>query len=66
MAEIIQLMMQYKDYIFLILFVWLLFYVLKENSKRETKYQDTIKELSTSLNIVAAIQTDVKEIKEKL
>lgn len=40
------------------LFVWLLFYVMKNNDKRETKYQDTIDELAKSLGIV----NDIKEI----
>ena len=35
--------------IFAVLFVYLLFYVLKENSKRETNYQQIVSELSKSL-----------------
>lgn len=40
------------------LFVWLLFYVMKNNDKRETKYQDTIDNLANSLGVV----NDIKEI----
>ena len=46
--------------IFAALFVWLLFYVLKENSKREEKYQDCIKTLSETL------KSELCEIKEEL
>jgi len=35
---------------FVILFVFLLFYVLKENAKREEKYQHIIEQLSTAVN----------------
>ena len=35
--------------IFAVLFVYLLFYVLKENSKRETNYQEIVNNLSSSL-----------------
>lgn len=37
--------------LYAVLFVGLLFYVLKENSKREIKYQELIKELSDNLKI---------------
>lgn len=35
--------------VFAALFVYLLFYVLKENSKREESYQNIVNELSKSL-----------------
>ena len=35
--------------IFAVLFVYLLYYVLKENSKREANYQQIVNELSQSL-----------------
>ena len=35
---------------FAVLFVVLLFYVLRENSKREQKYQDIIEQLSELIN----------------
>lgn len=47
------------------LFVWLLFYVIKTNEKRETKYQDTIEKLSTNLGIVQEIKEDLEIIKNK-
>ena len=48
------------------LFVSLLFYVLKENAKRENKLQEIINKLSDKLNIVEFIKKDVQEIKEKV
>ncbi|KNF07841.1 protein of unknown function DUF2762 [Gottschalkia purinilytica] len=49
-----------------VLFVVMLFYVLRENSKRETNYQDIIKELSEKFNIVEDVKEDVREIKKKI
>lgn len=49
-----------------LLFVWLLFYVLKENSKRENNYQTTINKLADKLSIVEDMKEDIKEIKVKL
>ena len=49
-----------------VLFVLLLFYILKENSKREAKYQEIISDLSSNLNIIKDVQDDVKEIKNKI
>ncbi|WP_415287722.1 BhlA/UviB family holin-like peptide [Clostridium perfringens] len=48
---------------FAILFSYLLFYVLKENSKREDKYQNIIEELT---ELLPKIKEDVEDIKEKL
>jgi F0F1-type ATP synthase membrane subunit a len=48
---------------FAILFSYLLFYVLKENSKREDKYQNIIEELT---ELLLKIKEDVEDIKEKL
>lgn len=49
--------------VFAILFCYLLFYVLKENSKREESYQEIIQKFSDSL---PTIEADIKEIQEKL
>lgn len=49
--------------VFAILFCYLLFYVLKENDKREENYQQIIKELSETL---PEIQEDIKKINEKI
>ena len=49
--------------IFAVLFVFLLFYLLKDSAKREKKYQDTIGSLSRHLEIVNDIKEDVIEIK---
>ncbi|ELC8464141.1 BhlA/UviB family holin-like peptide [Clostridium perfringens] len=48
---------------FAILFSYLLFYVLKENSKREDKYKNIIEELT---ELLPKIKEDVEDIKEKL
>jgi len=52
--------------VFAVLFGYLLFYVLKENSKREAKYQDIIHTLTEKFNIIENVQDDVKEIKQKI
>lgn len=49
--------------LFAVLFVFLLFYVLKDSAKRERKYQETIGTLSKHLEIVKDIKDDVYEIK---
>ncbi|HII4430629.1 bacteriocin [Clostridium perfringens] len=48
---------------FAILFSYLLFYVLKENSKRENNYQSIIQELT---ELLPKIKEDVEDIKEKI
>ncbi|MCL2846366.1 MAG: BhlA/UviB family holin-like peptide [Firmicutes bacterium] len=55
------------------LFVGLLVYVLKDSNKREKKYQDTIKKLVSSLQVVTTIQEtteqlrkDIQEIKQRV
>jgi len=48
---------------FAVLFVGLLFYVLRENSKREAQYQKTINTLAQKLDIADDIKKDVSEIK---
>ncbi|HAT4126580.1 BhlA/UviB family holin-like peptide (plasmid) [Clostridium perfringens] len=48
---------------FALLFSYLLFYVLKENSKRESNYQNIVQELTELLPI---IKKDVEDIKNKL
>lgn len=52
--------------IFAVLFVYLLMYVLKENSKREDNYQDIIKELSQKFSMIENIQCDVSDIKSHI
>ncbi|MBC2580599.1 BhlA/UviB family holin-like peptide [Clostridium sp. DJ247] len=49
--------------VFALLFCYLLFYVLKENSKRESNYQNIIKDLT---NLLPSIKQDVEEIKNKI
>ncbi|GAA0774633.1 BhlA/UviB family holin-like peptide [Clostridium subterminale] len=62
--EVIKMVASYG--IFAILFVYLLFYVLKENSKRERGYQEIISTLTDKLNIVDDIKKSVDKIEEKL
>jgi len=48
------------------LFVGLMCYFLRDSSKREKKYQDTIQCLSKTLETVEEIKTDIKDIKDDL
>jgi len=62
--EILKMVASYG--VFAILFVYLLFYVLKENSKRESKYQELLSTLTDKFNIVDDIKKSVDKIEEKL
>lgn len=55
-----------KSGIFAVLFVFLLFYVLKDSRKREQKYQDTIEKLSNHIDVVKDVKKDVIDIKRAL
>ena len=48
------------------LFIFMLFYVLNTNGKREGKYQEIIDNLTKKFNIMEEVQKDVKEIKNKV
>ncbi|MCL2851404.1 MAG: BhlA/UviB family holin-like peptide [Firmicutes bacterium] len=48
------------------LFVGLMIYVLKDSTKREKKYQETIRDLVKSLQIVEGIKKDVEDIKGRV
>jgi len=50
--------------LFAMLFVGILIYVLRDGKNREVKYQEIIRELSASLNVVKEIKEDVKLIKD--
>lgn len=52
--------------VFAILFVWLFWYQLKDSAKRETKYQQTIEQLTTHLQILEDVKDDLTEIKDML
>ncbi|WP_346936345.1 BhlA/UviB family holin-like peptide [Clostridium sp.] len=52
--------------VFAVFFAYLLFYVLKENSKREGKYQEIIVDLTQRLNVIDDVKNSVDKIKEKL
>ncbi|HBY19986.1 MAG: hypothetical protein A2Y24_01405 [Clostridiales bacterium GWE2_32_10] len=49
--------------VFAVLFTVLLFYVLKENSKRETSYQEIINKLSEKFG---ALESGIEEIKLRI
>lgn len=52
--------------VFAILFVWLFVYQLKDSSKREIKYQQTIEQLTSNLRILEDVKQDLTEIKDYL
>lgn len=52
--------------VFAVLFVWLFLYQLKDSSKREKKYQQTIEQLTTSLKVLDDVKHDLSDIKEFL
>ena len=49
-----------------VLFLVLLFYVLRDSRVREKKYQDTIEKLGKTMECIEDIKEDVQDIKEKL
>ena len=48
--------------IWAVLFVFLLFYVLKDSTKREEKYISLIDDLSTKLGVVKKISTELSVV----
>ena len=48
---------------FAVLFAWLLYYTMKENSKRETNYQAIIAKLTARFDVVDDVKRDVSEIR---
>jgi uncharacterized protein YoxC len=49
-----------------VMFLGLLIYLLKDSRTREVKYQETIKELNKTLNVVNEIREDITEIKQEI
>ncbi len=49
--------------IFAILFVYLLFYQLKDSQKREQAYRKTIDELAEHLVVIDEVKKEVEELK---
>lgn len=49
--------------LFAVLFVFLLFYQLKDSSKREEKYQKTIETLSKHLDTLEIVDKNIEDIK---
>lgn len=52
--------------VFAVLFVWLFWYQLKDSSKREVRYQQTIEQLTTHLQVLDDVKQDISEIKDYL
>ena len=50
--------------IFAILFVYLLFYQLKDSQKRENAYRKTIDELAQHLNMIGEVKAEVIELRD--
>ena len=67
-SEILKMALTYG--LFAVLFVYLLFYVLKENGKREAKYQEIISNLTDKFQIIenglCGLGKDIYEIKTKI
>lgn len=52
-----------KNGLWAVLFLGLFIFVIKDSTKREKKYQQTIQDLTRHLGIVKEIKDDVDEIK---
>ena len=52
--------------VFAMLFVFLLFYQLRDSQKREQAYRKTIQDLSTHLIIIEQVRDEVSELKEMI
>ncbi len=52
--------------IFAMLFVYLLFYILKDSQKREDAYRKTIDELAEHLSAIEDVKEDVAQLKDYL
>ncbi len=52
-----------SDGVFAVLFVWLLFYVMRDSKSREKNYQQMIADLSKHLQIINEVKTQVCELK---
>lgn len=49
-----------------VLFLMLLVFVLKDSHSREQKYQETIENLGTALQVVNDVKNDVEDIKSTI
>lgn len=52
--------------VFAVLFVWLFCFQLKDSSKRERKYQQTIEQLTSHLQVLEDVKQDLTDIKDFL
>lgn len=50
------------DGLWALMFAALLIFILKDGKRREEKYQDTVRRLSQSLNVVLDIRDDIKNL----
>jgi len=67
MEKIMEGMLTNPDQItFAALFVGLLIWVMKQNNRREERYQSTIDKLTNALGDVESIKSTVEKINEKL
>lgn len=58
--KIVDLAIQYG--LFAVLFLGLLIYNLKDSSKREKKYQETIEKLNNNLSSALEVKEDIEEV----
>ena len=52
--------------VFAVLFVWIFWYQLKDSAKRETKYQQTIEQLTKHLEALEDVKQEIRDIKDYL
>ena len=52
--------------VFAMLFVFLLFYQLKDSQKREQAYRNTINDLSNHLMVIEKVRDELADLKEML
>lgn len=60
-AELIKVVI--SNGIFAMLFVFLFFYQLKDSSRREGEYQETISELTKHLEVIEEVREEIGELK---
>lgn len=58
------LQMAVKNGLWAVLFSALLIFVLKDSNRRESEYQQTIKDLTMHLGVVKEIKKQVEEVKD--
>lgn len=61
-SELIKIIVSYG--VFAMLFVFLFFYQLKDSSKREEAYRQTIEKLTTHLDSINEVKEEIDQLKE--